>query len=178
MSWPRPFTWRDYPITGYLIECRDSQSELLHSHINGTEIVNAPVVNQTVELPQDIPDCYSFQCSVTASNNLDESPSSITNISFPLCMLFESLLLARDYCCVTSFAAHISPKPAVDLVKMLMLEDGRPGIAICVKVGLPLSCVSCLERLPANFYSLAFSVVSSYPAHSSLSSQFCVSSRV
>ena len=44
LSWPRPFTWRDYPITGYLIECRDSQSELLHSHINGTEIVNAPVV--------------------------------------------------------------------------------------------------------------------------------------
>ena len=85
MSWPRPFTWRDYPITGYLIECRDSQSELLRSHINGTEIVNAPVVNQTVELPQDIPD---FQCSVTASNNLDESPSSITNISLPLSMLY------------------------------------------------------------------------------------------
>ena len=67
---------------------RDSQSELFRSHINGTEIVNAPVVNQTVELPQDIPDCYSFQCSVTASNNLDESPSSIINISFPLCMLY------------------------------------------------------------------------------------------
>ena len=84
LSWPRPFSWKEYPVTGYGIECRDTESEkTIHSTtINDTETVN--VVRQTVELPPDIPDCHTLQCSVTASNALDKSRPSISNISLPL----------------------------------------------------------------------------------------------
>ena len=64
LSWSRPFTWKDHPITGYLIVCWDSQLLLFHSVINDTETVNRLVVTVTVELPPDTPDCYSPQCSV------------------------------------------------------------------------------------------------------------------
>ena len=85
LSWPRPFSWEEYPVTGYGIECRDTESEkTIHSTtINDTETVN--VVRQTVELPPDIPDCHTLQCSVTASNALDSSePFIIDILSLPL----------------------------------------------------------------------------------------------
>ena len=73
LSWSRPFTWSDYPITGYLIECRDSEKTVHSSAVNDTETVSGAVVSQTVELPSHTPDCYSLNCSVAAYNDLDHS---------------------------------------------------------------------------------------------------------
>ena len=80
-SWPRPFTWKDYSITGYHIVCRDKHRNI-NNTINDTEI--ASVVNHTVDLPPYLPDCYTLQCNVTASNALGSGQTSITNISFPI----------------------------------------------------------------------------------------------
>ena len=184
MSWPRPFTWRDYPITGYLIKCRDSQSELLHSHINGTEIVNAPVVNQTVELPQDIPDCYSFQCSVTAFNNLDESPSSITNISLPLSMLYVIyvgsfsqgiIVVLKHKIFHSSHQPQTSSRPG---------EDGKArgwetwDCHLCEGGSASLMCQLLPGTITCQFLLISFlcSLII-LCTFLSLSSQFCVSSR-
>ena len=86
LSWPHPFTWEDYPITGYDIVCRETESEkIIHDMtLNDTDILNEPVVSHTVDLPPCVPDCYTLQCTVTAFNSLDGSPF-ILNFSFPLC---------------------------------------------------------------------------------------------
>ena len=84
LSWSRPFTWSDYPITGYLIECRDSEKTVHSSVVNDTETVSGAVVNKTVELPSHTPDCYSLNCSVTAYNDLDGSLPSNISIHIPL----------------------------------------------------------------------------------------------
>ena len=78
--WPHPFTWKDYPITEYHIVCRDKHRYIINT-INDTEI--ASVINHTVDLPPYLPDCYTLQCNVTASNALGSGQTSITNISFP-----------------------------------------------------------------------------------------------
>ena len=85
LSWPHPFTWEDYPITGYDIVCRETESEkIIHDMtLNDTDILNEPVVSHTVDLPPCVPDCYTLQCTVTASNALDQSNISITDIFFP-----------------------------------------------------------------------------------------------
>ncbi|CAI8032620.1 hypothetical protein GBAR_LOCUS18433 [Geodia barretti] len=85
LSWPHPFTWEDYPLTGYDIVCRGTESEkIVHDMtLNDTDILNEPVVSHTVDLPPHIPDCYTLQCTVTASNALDQSNISITDIYFP-----------------------------------------------------------------------------------------------
>ncbi|CAI8025638.1 hypothetical protein GBAR_LOCUS14784 [Geodia barretti] len=72
LSWPHPFTWEDYPITGYDIVCRETESEkIIHDMtLNDTDILNEPVVNHTVDLPPCVPDCYTLQCTVTAFNSL------------------------------------------------------------------------------------------------------------
>ena len=86
LSWPHPFTWEDYPITGYDIVCRETESEeIIHDMtLNDTDILNEPVVSHTVDLPPCVPDCYTLQCTVTAFNSLDGTPS-ISNFSFRLC---------------------------------------------------------------------------------------------
>ena len=81
-SWQRPFTWEEYPITGYEIKCRDKHP-ISNYIINDTDTANRSFVNHTVKLPDYIPDCYSLQCNVTASNDLDSSKTSTTNIYFP-----------------------------------------------------------------------------------------------
>ena len=85
LSWLHPFTWVDYPITGYDIVCRETESEkIVHDMtLNDTNILNEPVVSHTVDLPPHIPDCYTLQCTVAASNALDQSNISITDIYFP-----------------------------------------------------------------------------------------------
>ena len=82
-SWPHPFTWKDYPITGYQIVCRDTVSgKIIHDITKtDTESVNRPVINETV----DFPACYTLQCNVTASNALDNSQAII---SLSLCKYF------------------------------------------------------------------------------------------
>ena len=85
LSWPHPFTWEDYPITGYDIVCRETESEKIVDDVtlSDTIILNEPAVSHTVDLPPHIPDCYTLQCTVTASNALDQSNVSITDIYFP-----------------------------------------------------------------------------------------------
>jgi hypothetical protein len=121
LSWPHPFTWEDYPITGYDIVCSETESENIVDNVtlNDTDILNEPVVNHTVDLPPYIPDCYTLQCNVTASNALDQSNISITDIYFP--------------------KMQASPVPAIELAKTLSQGDGKQEIIVCVK--LPVLCV-------------------------------------
>ena len=60
LSWPHPFTWESYPITGFDIVCRETESEeIIHDvTLNDTDILNEPVVSHTVDLPPCVPDCY------------------------------------------------------------------------------------------------------------------------
>ena len=82
LSWPRPFTWKEYDITHYHTVCWDANfSKTFDNYINNTE--NRALITQTVEVAEDVPDCYQLECSVTASNELDESVPSLTTISFP-----------------------------------------------------------------------------------------------
>ena len=81
LSWPRPFTWEDYNITEYRTVCRDDTNIVYDTSINNAE--NNVLINQTIELAQDIPDCYRVECNVTASNALDESSPCATIILFP-----------------------------------------------------------------------------------------------
>ena len=78
LLWPRPFTWEEYPITEYHIMCTDTDV----ISINNTD--NRAVIQHTVELDQDITDCHTLQCNVTACNVLDDSIPSVTDISIPL----------------------------------------------------------------------------------------------
>ena len=62
--------------------CWDANfSKTFDNYINNTE--NRAVITQTVEVVEDVLDCYQMECSVTASNELDESVPSLTVISFP-----------------------------------------------------------------------------------------------
>ena len=81
LSWPRPFTWEEYNITSYQTVCGDTEYKKSYK-INNTE--NRAVINQAVKLAQNIPGCYKLQCTVTASNALDESTPDVTDISIPL----------------------------------------------------------------------------------------------
>ena len=156
LSWPHPFTWEDYPITGYDIVCRETESEkIIHDMtLNDTDILNEPVVSHTVDLPPHIPDCYTLQCTVTASNALDQSNISITDIFFPKSKLLFCSVNATGFHCVHSFCVFLlfkrvaiiqhstvqaSPAPAIELVKTLPLGGGKQEIVVCVKVGLPFS---------------------------------------
>ena len=51
--------------------------------INNTDN-RAIIIQHTVELDQDTTDCHTLQCNVTASNALDDSVPSVTDISIPL----------------------------------------------------------------------------------------------
>ena len=79
LYWPRPFTWEDYPITGYEIVCRDptSMNPVYDITRNDTETVNRYSLTEIV----DYPDCYTLQCNVTAQNALDKTQ---TSFSLPL----------------------------------------------------------------------------------------------
>ena len=55
--------------------------KIYDNYTNNTE--NRAVIAQTVDVAEDVPDCYTLECSVTASNELGESVPSITVISFP-----------------------------------------------------------------------------------------------
>ena len=82
LSWPRPFTWEEYDITHYHTVCWDDNFlKTFDNYINNTE--NRAVIIQAVEVGRDVPDCYTLKCSVTASNELDESVPSLSAISFP-----------------------------------------------------------------------------------------------
>ena len=76
LSWPRPFTWKNYPISGYHIKCTDK--DILYVAENRT------FARKTIPLPRDIPDCHTLQCNVTAFNSLAESTPSVTDIPIPL----------------------------------------------------------------------------------------------
>ena len=54
--------------------------------INNTD--NRAVICHTVELDQDITDCHTLQCNVTASNALNDSIPSTTDISISLSELY------------------------------------------------------------------------------------------
>ena len=81
-TWPHPFTWKDYPITGYHIVCREMKSEKIIHDMTITD-TEGSVVNHTVTLPPYITDCHVLQCIVNATNSLGQSPPSISNISLP-----------------------------------------------------------------------------------------------
>ncbi|CAI8047925.1 hypothetical protein GBAR_LOCUS26497 [Geodia barretti] len=87
--------------------------------LNDTDILNEPVVSHTVDLPPCVSDCYTLQCTVTASNAIGQSNISVTNIFFP--------------------KMQVSPAPAIELVKTLPLGGGKQEIVVCVK--LPVLCV-------------------------------------
>ena len=82
LSWPRPFSWKDYNIIEYHTVCRDDKDmKTYDNYINNTE--NKAVIHQTVDVFHNVPDCYTVECNVTASNALDESPPCATVILFP-----------------------------------------------------------------------------------------------
>ena len=131
-SWPHPFTWKDYPITGYQIVCREMESEkIIHDMtINDTE---EPVVNHTVTLPPDIPDCYALQCNVTAFNFLDGSVPSISNFLFPYCKCqVNHVQIFGKHVVLPPVQASLSPR--VVAVKQTTLQESENGIFICVEV--------------------------------------------
>ena len=104
ISWPRPFTWKDYLITGYHIVCRDKHHNI-NNTINDTEI--ASIINHTVGLPTYLPDCYTLQCNVTASNALGRGQTSITYISFPMSKFYTYNLFTKVFTeCVTIIKPH------------------------------------------------------------------------
>ena len=78
LSWPRPFTWKNYPISGYHFKCTDKDIEFVNMAENRT------FVHKTIPLPRDIPDCHTLQCNVTAFNSIAESTPSVTDIPIPL----------------------------------------------------------------------------------------------
>ena len=84
---PHPFTWKDYPITGYHIVCRERESEKIIHDVTITD-TEEPVVDHTVALPPYITDCHVVRCAVNATNSLGQSPPSISNISLPRRKLF------------------------------------------------------------------------------------------
>ena len=82
-SWPHPFTWKDYPITGYHIVCREMGSGKIIHDMTLTD-TEGSVTNHTVTLPPDITDCHVLQCTVNATNSLGQSLPSISTISCKL----------------------------------------------------------------------------------------------
>ena len=117
LSWPHPFTWEDYPITGYDIVCRETESEkIIHDMtLNDTDILNEPVVNHTVDLPPCVSDCYTLQCTVTASNAIGQSNISVTNIFFPKSKLLFCSVNATGFHCVHSFCVFLLFKTTFQL---------------------------------------------------------------
>ena len=82
LTWPRPFTWEEYPITGYHIVCWDTEPRY-EKEINDNATLMAYNVSHTLDL--DIPRCGQLPCNVTASNTLASSNVSTSTISIPRC---------------------------------------------------------------------------------------------
>jgi hypothetical protein len=90
--------------------------KIYDNYTNNTE--NRAVITQAVDVAQDVPDCYTLECSVTASNELGESVPSITVISFP--------------------HGYVTQRPTISLDDCIFIEDSKPRVTFCVV--LPVLC--------------------------------------
>ena len=122
--------------------CRDDKDmKTYNNYINNTD--NKANISQVVDVYHDVPDCYTVECNVTASNALDESAPCTMVIPFPRGR-FESV---NDVTTHTADTCNDAPTGDVERhlvacvgVESAVWQDGQYLVA-ANSCEIPLVCV-------------------------------------